>query len=558
MRKSREALAGKSERRSANWFSTEKPFNKTLDWPMEGIQIIDFNWRYLFVNDSLTGDEKKTMNELLGHSMTERYPNLENTALFSALEQCMSERVNKQVEIEFVDHDKSKKWFELNIEPVEEGILVLTLDITSRKEADKKLKRVQHLYAFISQINQNIVRVKDEATLFRNACHMAIEFGKFKMAWIGMFSKDNKTISLIDHCGIPAEEIRPLFSNASLQSLGPQEYVLQNDAHYICNDIELDPMLEIWRPYANSHDIRSCMVLPLKKYGKVIGTFNLYSCELDFSAKEEMALLVEVASDISFALDLFEKEKRNKEDVLERKLAEEKLMDNNEELKKTNSELDRFVYSASHDLRAPLCSVLGLVSLIEMDSKEPGILEYARLIKNSVNKLDGFILNILNYSKNNRLEIEAKVIPLQQTISEIVNSLRNMKHAQNIHFEIDIDEKQPFYSDDHRFNIVVENLVSNAIKFQDPGRTNQFIKITGKSDVNNLHLQIEDNGIGIAQEFQDKIFDMFFRITGQRDGSGIGLYIVKETVEKMHGSIEVNSRKNEGTTIHIRLKNMTP
>ncbi|MEO7991190.1 MAG: ATP-binding protein [Chryseolinea sp.] len=558
MRKSREALAGKSERRSANWFSTEKPFNKTLDWPMEGIQIIDFNWRYLFVNDSLTGDEKKTMNELLGHSMTERYPNLENTALFSALEQCMNDRMNKQVEIEFVDHDKSKKWYELNIEPVEEGILVLTLDITSRKEADKKLKRVQHFYAFISQINQNIVRVKDEATLFRNACHMAIEFGKFKMAWIGKFSTDNKTISLVDHCGIPTEEIQPFFSNASPQSLGPQEYVLQNETHYICNDIEHDPVLEIWKPYADRHDIRSCMVLPLKKSGKVIGTFNLYSNERDFSEKEEMVLLVEVAADISFALDLFEKEKRSQENILERKRAEEKLMNNNEELKKTNSELDRFVYSASHDLRAPLCSVLGLVSLIEMDSKESSTLEYARLIKNSVNKLDGFILNILNYSKNNRLEVEAKVIPVQQTISEIVSSLRNMKQAQDIRFEVDIHEQDPFYSDDHRFSIVVENLISNAIKFQDHSKALKFIKISGKSDAENLRLQIEDNGIGIAHEFQNKIFDMFFRISGQRDGSGIGLYIVKETVEKMHGSIEVDSIKNEGTTFHIRLKNMIP
>ncbi len=551
-----QALVRKSESRTAKWFSTFKPFSKTLEWPLEGIQIIDFNWRYLFVNDVLTGEEKITLRELIGHSIIERYPNLQNTTIFSALEQCMNERMNKQVEIEFVDQNQSEKWYELNIEPVEEGILVLTLDITSRKEASKKLKRVQNLYAFISQVNQKIVRVKDEGTLFRNACHMAIEFGQFKMAWIGMFSNDNKTISLVDQCGIPIEEITPLFSNASLQSLGPQDHVLQTGTHYICNDIENDPNLEMWRQYAKSHDIQSCMVLPLKKSGKVIGTFNLYSSEPDFSEKEVMALLVEVSTDISFALDLFEKEKRNNEDVLERKLAEEKLVDNNEELKKTNSELDRFVYSASHDLRAPLCSVLGLVSLIEMDSKEAKTIEYARMIKKSVKKLDGFILNILNYSKNNRLEVKAAIIPVQQTITEIVSSLRNMKDAQEIHFEIDIQEHEPFYSDDHRFNIVLENLISNAIKFQDHTKSEKHIKITGKANVDNLCLQIEDNGIGIAHEFQDKIFDMFFRISGQRDGSGIGLYIVKETIEKMHGSIEVDSQKNIGTTFHIKLKNM--
>ena len=100
-----------------------------------------------------------------------------------------------------------------------------------------------------------------------------------------------------------------------------------------------------------------------------------------FPSQEEIALLVELTSDISFALDLFEKEKILNEHHMERQRAEEKLILNNEELKKTNSELDRFVYSASHDLRAPLSSVLGLISLIELESKEPDTLTYALQIR---------------------------------------------------------------------------------------------------------------------------------------------------------------------------------
>jgi signal transduction histidine kinase len=555
MKKTKKKLAGEPEANFNKWIPTDKQFSKTLDSLLEGIQVIDYNWRYSYVNQAVAGYENTTKKELIGSSLIERYPGIENTEVFNALEQCMVERKKKQLETEFIYPDQSKKWFELSMEPVEEGVLLLSLETTNRKEADEKTNRAKHLYAFISQINQHIVRVKDEATLFRNACTMALEFGKFKMAWIGKFDTKKKKITLIDSKGIPPEEIKS-FSNVFFQMAGPQESVACSGISYICNEIEHDPELQEWEPFANRHGIHSCLVLPLKKSGTIIGTLNLYSIEPNFSAKEEIALLKEVASDISFALDLFEKEKEHNEDILERKLAEEKLIYNNEELQKTNSELDRFVYSASHDLRAPLCSVLGLVSLIEMETTEASTLQYSKMIRTSVKKLDEFVKNILSYSKNNRLELHVRHIALEQTIHSIVNSLRHIKGAEGVSFEIIVEEQKPFYSDLQRFTIIVENLISNAIKFQDFSRANRFIKITAISDQVNVAIQVSDNGIGMADEYVHKIFDMFFRISGEREGSGIGLYIVKETVLKLSGTITVESKENIGTTFHVKLKNL--
>ena len=242
-------------------------------------------------------------------------------------------------------------------------------------------------------------------------------------------------------------------------------------------------------------------------------------------------------------------------DITERKNAELNLERQNIELLKTNKELDRFVYSVSHDLRSPLTSIQGLVSIIEEETQEPETLEHVRMIKTSINRLDEFIRKILTYSQNNRTDLELKTIPLKKSFDSIINSLQNMEQAKGIHFEIEIQEKFAFYTDKLRFNTIMENLISNAIKYHKFVDSVRFIKVNGVVDQEKLELTITDNGIGIPSEFQDKIFDMFFRISNNIEGSGIGLYIVKETVEKLEGSIQVRSKINSGTSFHIVLKN---
>ncbi len=148
------------------------------------------------MNKTLVDYEQTTKESLLGHSMLKRYPGIERTDVFAGLESCMLDRKSTKIETEFIYPDHSKKWFQLSIEPVEEGILVTSLDISKRKEADDKMKRSNQLYSFISQVNQRIVRVKDEDMLFANACRMALEFGKFNAAWIGLIYGNSTTKGL--------------------------------------------------------------------------------------------------------------------------------------------------------------------------------------------------------------------------------------------------------------------------------------------------------------------------------------------------------------------------
>jgi len=236
-------------------------------------------------------------------------------------------------------------------------------------------------------------------------------------------------------------------------------------------------------------------------------------------------------------------------DITESKNTDEKLL-------KTNTELDRFVYSVSHDLRSPITSILGLISFIEEDSREPETLEQVKMIRASMHRLDGFIKNILSYSQNNRTGLETQKIPVKKTIHEIVDYVSKIKGADGISFQVEIDEQYPFYSDWQRFTTVLENLISNGIKYHTKAVSGRYLKLTGTSDKEELKLSISDNGIGIEAAHHDKIFDMFYRLPGTKAGSGFGLYIVKETLEKLHGTIEIQSEKGVGTTFIISIKNL--
>ncbi len=119
---------------------SEERYRSTLDSMLEGCQIIDFDWRYLYVNDAVAAHGRKAKVELLGRTMMEMYPGIENTTMFAALQRCMDKRIPQRMENEFTFPDGSRGWFELSIQPLPDGIFVLSLDITERKRAEETLK----------------------------------------------------------------------------------------------------------------------------------------------------------------------------------------------------------------------------------------------------------------------------------------------------------------------------------------------------------------------------------------------------------------------------------
>jgi PAS domain S-box-containing protein len=243
-------------------------------------------------------------------------------------------------------------------------------------------------------------------------------------------------------------------------------------------------------------------------------------------------------------------------DITTRKIAEESIALKNEELQKINSELDRFVYSASHDLRAPISSLLGLIEVARLENDPSSLKRLLDMQQRSLLKLDNFIFDIVNYSRNNRVEVSIEKIDFNSLLNETYDLLHHLGDTANIKKVKEVDPDLVFYSDRKRLSVVLTNLISNAIKYCDPSKEDAFIKTVIEETEDGVRIHIIDNGEGIGEEHRDKIFEMFYRASERSTGSGIGLYIVKEVVQKLRGNISINSEKYKGSEFVVQLPNL--
>jgi PAS domain S-box-containing protein len=245
------------------------------------------------------------------------------------------------------------------------------------------------------------------------------------------------------------------------------------------------------------------------------------------------------------------------QDITERKKVEQEMQKNINELKKTNSELDKFVYSVSHDLRAPLSSMLGVIGISKEETEDTLLMENLNFMEGSIKKLDTFILDILDYSRNSRIEVKSEEINFKEVLKDITTNLKYMSSSKhNVDIKIDVNNDTPFYSDKGRVCVVLNNLISNAIRYQNPEVKDPFVNVKIDMSDTETNIIVKDNGIGISKENIEKVFEMFYRVSTNSVGSGLGLYIVKETINKLSGKIEVESELGKGTAFHIHLPNL--
>jgi signal transduction histidine kinase len=210
------------------------------------------------------------------------------------------------------------------------------------------------------------------------------------------------------------------------------------------------------------------------------------------------------------------------------------------ELRKVNAELDRFVYSASHELRAPLTSLLGLVSLARLDQPGAGQLAYLQMMEQSVHRLDKFIGDIVHYSRNARLEVALVPVEMGKLIEEVFQDLSYLEGVTHIRRVVTLGQ-EVVHTDPTRLKVLLNNLLSNAIKYHNLSQADPYILVEVSTTDQNVLIRVTDNGSGIEPEHQQKVFQMFYRASEQANGSGLGLYIVQETLHKLGGSITLSS-----------------
>ncbi|MDO1444710.1 PAS domain-containing sensor histidine kinase [Rhodocytophaga aerolata] len=246
----------------------------------------------------------------------------------------------------------------------------------------------------------------------------------------------------------------------------------------------------------------------------------------------------------------------------ELQIQEGMLLDHQEELKRSihelkerNFELDQIVYKTSHDLRSPLVSILGLLSLIKNETDVEQVRSHLDFIENRVNKLDDFVKSMLNFSKINRIDSKPVFINFQELISQCLQGLHFIKDYDKVEKFIQISGP-PFKQDSLRMEIVFNNILSNAIKYMNPYASQPYLRIDIIVTGQQANITFQDNGIGIKQEYLDHVFEMFVRGTERSEGSGLGLYIVKQTIERLNGTITISSVAGEGTSLQLSIPNL--
>ena len=244
------------------------------------------------------------------------------------------------------------------------------------------------------------------------------------------------------------------------------------------------------------------------------------------------------------------------DEIHQKNKVEGSLRKNNEQLASINHSLDHLVYQLSHNLRGPIASVIGLTNLLKHDMPPASNTSYIDKMEESMSRLDTIIRDILDYYKNSRSEIVQQEIDWEAIVKDIYSSVEYLQSDKPIDLQVHIDQKASFTCDGQKVKSILHNLISNAIKYHDPRKDDRFINVEGTINENWANLTVSDNGMGIPGELHDKVFNMFFRGTDKSQGAGLGLYIVKETMKRLKGKLEVESKVGKGSRFHLKIPNM--
>lgn len=271
---------------------------------------------------------------------------------------------------------------------------------------------------------------------------------------------------------------------------------------------------------------------------------------LSFSLADRIKLLME---DREVAREQVIQQLQEKEQLKDRlnRMLEEKVLERTKELEDKNKQLDSLIYKSSHDLKGPLKSIIGLTTVGKMDVKDPAAKEYFDHILLSTKRLDHVLGDLLDITKVNENKLKHERVDFAQIISEILLSFENLEGFKDMKINVSTHQEKEFYGDERMMYSIFQNMIENAFKYRDQSKHPSTLDITIYSDKQRTRLEFKDNGLGIDADLKDKVFDMFFKANEQSSGTGLGLYLVKLSVQKMGGHLHLETEKGQGSLFTI-------
>lgn len=431
----------------------------------------------------------------------------------------------------------------LNTKPIYEysnkvSLLVQATDMTQEKEAESSLMQKNKMLQALNQVGINLSVELDLKKLLQQIVDICTEITDSEFG-VFFYQVDDHNETLVMH----ATSIKNYYYIESVIDSWPQYTIL--DVLRIDDASESKEVLMPEGMAIGKHPVRSFLAVPVKsRNGVVIGTLYFGHTKAGMFQEHEVEITKGIAAQAAIALDnsqLFEA-----------------ISNKNEELIKINNDLDNFVYTASHDLKAPVLNIEGLVYVLTK-ALEEGKIDKAEkmieMIKISILKFKETIQALTEVAKTNKnIDDEVVKVDLKELFEDIKLSIEDMVEAADADITADFTRlgTEDIYFSLANMRSLLINLMTNAIKYRSPERK-PIIRLSFEKEDKQLIIKVSDNGLGIAKEHQERIFQMFKRMHTQVEGTGIGLYLVKRIVENQGGSIAIDSEVNKGTTFTLYL-----
>ena len=447
-----------------------------------------------------------------------------------------------------------------------ETVHSLQAEIAERKRAEEQIQRLNRLHTVLSATNQAIVHTTDPDSLFREFCRAAVEHGGFILAWVGLVDKAAGLLDIVASHGANGclDGVR-ISVREDADELAPTVIAFREGTYYICNDLQNSSSTRPWHETARAYGFFSSASVAVRRNNEVIGTLTLYAGEKDFFDTQQIELLKQMGTDVSFALDNIARESRRKETELalreettERLRATEALREREQMLIQQNrlASMGEMIGNIAHQWRQPL-NTLGLIvqqtplffklGRIDKEFVNSSTNQSMKLIKHMSHTIDIF----RDFFKPDKEKVVFKLsVAVEKTLSIMEGSLGSLR----ISVEVDVQEDFDLYSYPNEFSQVLINILANARDaFEERKIANPKIRITLSREDNMIVLAISDNAGGIPEEIMDRIFDPYFTTKGPQAGTGVGLFMSKTIIEKNIGGRLVARNIADGAEFRIEV-----
>jgi signal transduction histidine kinase/CheY-like chemotaxis protein/PAS domain-containing protein len=414
-------------------------------------------------------------------------------------------------------------------------------DITSRMHAEREQERLSRALRLLSLCNFALIRVEDEKKLFEDICRLLVETGGYAFAWVGIAEDDaERRVRPETYCGCEAgylDEIDISWDESREAGRGPTGTAIRTARAQVNSDLANNPAMLPWRDSAIRHGYRASIALPLVVDGRCFGAVMIYSADANAFANEEVTLLEELATNVSFGIQSLRNRVRR------------------ESAEAANVAKSAFLANMSHEIRTPLNAISGMSFLIRRLGVSDEVIDKLNKIETANRHLLQIINDILELSKieAGKLILEEREVYVEAVVADVVSMVQNRATEKHLEIRTEIEPSAlHLLGDPTRLHQVLLNYAGNAIKFTEHG---QITIRTRAEDIGQqkarLRFEVEDTGIGIQPEAIGRLFTPFEQAdnstTRKYGGTGLGLAIAKKLANLMGGDIGVESLPNQGS-----------